>query len=857
MIKARVSLIFVLFSLFLFAQKEKEVPLLKVLNSIEKNFNIKFSFSEEVIKNKSIKLNDKQELLSVIISQIESRTGLEVKKINDRYYTITQKTDNIKICGYIFDEKSNTALADAAVFTKTKGVGTDTKGYFELKGLKAKDTVTFSFVGYEEIKKVVAELNQTKCSKIYIKEASHTLNEIIISSYLTTGIAKNSDGSIVLTPRKQGVLPGLTEADVLLSTQQLPGIQSPIENASGIHIRGGAPDQNLILFDGIKLYNTSHFFGSISAFNPYVVDNVKVYKNASNVKYGNHVSGVIDIETMSDIPSQISAGAGFNFTNADVNTSFPIGEKLGVQFSFRRSISDLLDTPTFDKLSQKVFQNTVLDEGKVLAEEQPFIEDENNFSFLDFNTKVIFKPNDNNTISLQQIRVKNDLKYILVNNNENERRFDFIDIQNEGYGITWDKIWSANFSQKTNINYTNYKLFYDGNKKRDNFIYNLTTKNNEIKEVSFSTIFNQKLNDISALNFGYQFTNSNISYRLVQENDGFSNLLNEDRKSNNQQTLLAEYVLSKDKKYNVNVGVRASYMPLLDKTFFEPRLYGRLRLFPSFWINASAEMKQQYTSKIIEFFTSDFGLENELWAISNGVEIPVLKSKQVTFGVLFDKKGWLIDAEAYFREIDGLTTLATGFDNTNGEEIFNGSARVIGADFLIKKKWTNNFSSWVSYTIGENESDFSGFNEGGKFNGNFNISNAVYVAQQMKFGNFEMSLGWTFRSGLPFSDIVDSGFNDDQIRLQRLANINGRTLPNFHRLDASASYDFYWSKKRKVKSKIGVSFINIYDRKNILRRSYEKEFVVDPNTSEQTDGITTVDTFSLGFTPNVVFRVQF
>lgn len=852
MIKVRLFLIFSLFSVMLLAQKKEKKSLLKVLNSIENTFNIKFSFSEEVVENKLVNVSGKNASLTALLQQIEKKTGLEIKKINDRYYTITN-IKNIKICGYLFDEKTKTPLLDATAVTKTKGIGTNAKGYFELKGLREKDTITFSFVGYESVQKVVRELQGNKCHNIYLKEALQTLNEIIISSYLTTGIAKNSDGSILLTPRKQGVLPGLTEADVLLSTQQLPGIQSPIETASGIHIRGGTPDQNLILFDGIKLYNTSHFFGSISAFNPYIVDNVKVYKNASNVKYGNHVSGVIDIETMSDIPKKLSAGAGFNFTNADVNATFPIGEKLGVQFSFRRSISDLLDTPTFDKLSQKVFQNTVLDEGKVLAEEQPFIEDENNFSFLDFNTKVIFKPNENNAISLQQIRIKNDLKYVLENTNDNERRFDFIDIQNEGYGITWDKTWSAKLSQKTNLNYTNYKLFYDGNKKRDNVIYNFTTKDNEIKEVSFSTIFNQKLNAISELNFGYQFTNSDISYRLVQENDGFADLLNEDRKTNNQQTLLAEYIISKNKKYNVNVGVRASYMPLLDKTFFEPRLYGRLQVFPSFWINTSAEIKQQYTSKIIEFFTSDFGLENELWAISNDVEIPLLKSKQFTFGVLFDKAGWLIDAEAYFKEIDGLTTLATGFDNTNGERIFNGSARVLGADFLVKKKWSNNFSSWVSYTIGENESDFFGFNGGGKFNGNFNISNAVYVAQQMKFGNLDISLGWTFRSGLPFSDIVDSGFNDDQIRLERLANINGRTLPNFHRLDASASYDFYWSKKRKVKSKIGISFINIYNRKNILRRSYEKVF----NTAEFAEEINTVDTFSLGFTPNVVFRVQF
>ncbi|WP_299833529.1 carboxypeptidase-like regulatory domain-containing protein [uncultured Tenacibaculum sp.] len=854
MIKVRLFLISFLFSVLVFAQKE--VPLLDILNSIEKTYNIKFSFSEDIIKNKSIKVDSGDDLLAVLIQQIEKKTGLKIKKINDRYYTIVANTDNIKISGYILDENTQTPLLDAAVFTKKKGVGTDEKGYFELKGLHEKDTVTFSFVGYENIQKTVAELKKEKSINVYLKESSQTLNEIIISSYLTTGIAKKSDGAITLIPRKQGVLPGLTEADVLLSTQQLPGIQSPIESASGIHIRGGTPDQNLILFDGIKLYNTSHFFGSISAFNPYVVDNVTVYKNASNAKYGNHVSGVIDIETMSDVPKKISAGAGFNFTNADINATIPLGEKLGVQFSFRRSISDLLDTPTFDKLSQKVFQNTAIADGETQAEEQPFIEDENNFSFIDFNTKVIYQPNDKNKISFQQIRIKNDLEYELNNEVDNQSRYDFIDIQNEGYGITWNRGWSENLSQETSINYTNYKLFYNGNKKRDGTINDYTIKNNEVKEVTFSSIFNQKLNDISELNFGYQFTHSDISFSLDQENLDLSKRANEsDKKANNQQTILAEYVLSKSKKYNFNVGLRTSYMPLLRKTFLEPRIYGRVQVLPSFWLNTSAEIKQQYTSKIIEFFTSDFGLENELWAISNGKDVPILKSQQVTFGFLFDKGGWLIDTEAYYKNIEGLTSLSTGLDSNSSETIFNGKAAVLGIDILLKKKWTSNISSWVSYTFGENTMDFTGFNDGKSFKGNFNISNALYVAQQLKFGNFDFSLGWTFRTGLPFSDVVDGGFDVEQEQLsQKFENRNQRQLPNFHRLDASATYDFYWSKSRKVKSKIGLSFINIYNRKNILRRTYEE--AADPLNSSRSI-INTVDTFSLGFTPNVVFRVQF
>ncbi|CAM1341707.1 TonB-dependent receptor domain-containing protein [Tenacibaculum amylolyticum] len=851
MLKIRLLLISLFCSTLLISQQEQKKTLKEILTTIEKSFNIKFSFSEEVIEGKVIELNNEKSL-SAILARIETKTGLEIKKISNRYYTIAQKP-NQTICGYVYDIATGLPLENVTIIADGKGVGTNEKGFFTLKNVNPSEIIKISYVGYTSAEKKVSEINNINCERIYIGETLDLLKEVIISSYLTNGVVKKTDGSITLIPRKQGILPGLTEADVLLSTQQLPGIQSPIENAAGIHIRGGTPDQNLILFDGIKLYNTSHFFGSISAFNPYIVDNVTVYKNASNAKYGNHIAGVIDIKTMSDIPEKTSFGAGFNFTTADVNTTIPIDKKLGIQFSFRRSISDILNTPTFDKLSQKVFQNTIIADGSTLTKEQPFIEDENTFSFIDFNTKLIYQPNKNNTISLQQISIKNNLDYILENKNDIEVRSDEINIENDGFGISWNKKWSETLHQETSGYYSNYTLFYDGNKTRNNTIYDYTIKNNEVKEITVSTQLSQKLNEISTLNFGYQFTHSNISFNLEQENtDLFTNAVNKGNNTNNQQTVLLEYILKKSNTFNLHAGLRSSYMPLLDRTFLEPRIYTRLKLFPSFWINASAEFKQQYTSKIVEFFTSDFGLENELWALSNDKEIPILKSQQYTAGLLFNKNGWIIDAEVYYKVIDGLTSLSTGFNNTTGETIFNGNARILGADVLLKKNWSPKISSWISYTFGDNSLNFSGLNEGKSFKGNFSISNAVYLAQQVSIDNWDFSVGYTIRGGLPFSGLRSS-FNEEQQEIQEITNFNINSLPDFHRLDASVTYDFFWDKKRKIRSKVGASFINIYDRKNIIQRSYEK--AIDPNDGRQI--INTVDTFSLGFTPNIVFRIQF
>ncbi len=846
--KQRLFIILFLINISVFCQQKTKRSLRKALQEIERTHKIKFSFSEETIQDKLIEINGENENLTSILSIIEQQTRLIIRKVNDRYYTITKPQGaNMEVCGTIYDSKTKELLSNVSILHKTRGISTNESGFFKFKNLKYSDTLTVSYIGYKSVRKAVSDFKIKQCEVIYLEESSDVLNEIIISSYLTNGVVKKTDGSITLRPRKQGILPGQTEADVLLSAQQLPGVQSPIETASGLHIHGGTPDQNLVLFDGIKLYTTAHFFGSISAFNPYVVDNVTVYKNASNTKFGNHIAGVIDVATMQDVPERTQIGFGFNFTNFDIHSLVRVTDKIGAEISFRRSTSDIVNTPTFNTLSQKVFQNTIISEGETLSE-LPFVEDKNDVSFVDINSKVVYKPNESNKISLQQILIKNDLKYRLTNDQINDIRSDELKIENKGFGITWDKTWGKTLEQETNIYYSNYNLFYDGNIKRDDFIYDFTIKNNTIKDISFSSIIRKKISKKRSINLGYQYTYANVSYNLQKENKVISDEANQfDQQQNNAHTVLAEYVFKDSNKYNLHLGVRSSYLSLLKRFTFEPRLYGKLKVLPGFWLNASAELKQQNTSKVIEFFTSDFGLENELWAISNNDNIPLLKSKQGTLGVIYNRNKWLIDSEFYVKKIDGLTSLTTGF-NSFRETIFNGNATIYGVDLLVKKDWNSIFSSWVSYTFGDASLFFNGFNNDKAFKGNFSISNSVYIAQQMSFRSWNFSLGWTWKTGLPFNGLVSLDPNNGL----EIEQYNSTDLPSYHRLDASATYSFFWDKKKKVKSKIGISLINIYDQENVLKRVNEVTFDKDFNAS-----INTIDTNAIRFTPNMVFRVEF
>ena len=167
-----------------------------------------------------------------------------------------------------------------------------------------------------------------------------TLDNVIVEGFLAKGINKTSE-KVVLYPQKVQTLPGVTDADVLLTLQQLPGVKSPNETASGLHVRGSTGDQNLILWDGIRLYHPGHLFGMISAINPNVEQTVNYYNKAVNPKFGERISSVIDIQTSDKITDKTKINAGINGLNADLyaQTSL-IKDKLGLQLSGRKSFTD-------------------------------------------------------------------------------------------------------------------------------------------------------------------------------------------------------------------------------------------------------------------------------------------------------------------------------------------------------------------------------------------------------------------------------------------------------------------------------------------------------------------------------------
>jgi len=188
----------------------------------------------------------------------------------------------------------------------------------------------------------------------------------------------------------------------------LPGIQSVDERISNLNIRGGTHDQNLILWDGIKMYQSGHLFGLISAFNPYLTENVLVSKNGTSAIYGDGVSSVIDMQTSNTIEREFSGGAGLNMINVDAFGKIPLGKKTALLLSARRSITDLIVTPTFDQYFKRIFQDTDLTNNLGGSN---FISKDERFYFYDVTAKLLYNISKKDKFRFNFLNIYNKIDY--------------------------------------------------------------------------------------------------------------------------------------------------------------------------------------------------------------------------------------------------------------------------------------------------------------------------------------------------------------------------------------------------------------------------------------------------------------
>ena len=663
------------------------------------------------------------------------------------------------------------------------------------------------------------------------------LQEVVVGSYLTSGISRNNNGITSIKPQQFGILPGMIEPDVLQTIQALPGVMSVDETISNINIRGGTHDQNLILWDGIKMYQSGHFFGLISAFNPYLTQHVDVSKNGTSARYGDGVSSVIDMQNANELSHHFKAGVGLNMTHMDGFLVLPLGKKTELQFSTRRSITDWIDTPTYDSYFDRVFQDTDLtNNGRDL---NGTISKDERFYFYDVSAKLLTNLNKKDRLRFNFLTISNDVHYREQStiNDENTESNSFLKQNSLSGGATYLRTWNSKFN--TSLQFYGSKYDLDAN-NQDVINNQRLIQENKVLEYAVKLDTDWFINNHFKLSSGYQFFETGISNLEDMNNPRFKSYIKEVVRTHSVYSELK--YLSSNLNTNVKVGARANYYEKFDVYKLEPRVSFSQRFLNYFRFELLGELKTQTTSQIIDLQNDFLGIEKRRWILANNESIPIIESKQASAGIHYSQNQLLVSAETYLKHVDNITSRSQGFQNQFQYVKDIGSYEVVGLDVLVNKQFENT-SAWLSYSYSENTYQFDIINNGKAFPNNVDIQHAVTFGATHTLGNLKLAIGVNWHTGKPFTEPN----NDDPV-IGNNVNYNApnsSNLKDYFRADFSATYRLKLSETTNAVA--GISLWNLTNQENIINSYYKLE----------DDEVIRIDNTSLGLTPNASLRVSF
>jgi hypothetical protein len=839
---------FLLFFLSLPAQEKQQTPvdLISYIKTLEDRFNIKFSYLNEDLDDFKLSVPENRVSLEDILNYIESKFQIRAEKLDERYYTLT-KSSHVSLCGTVLDNFAENTIPGASLEVLGTKIAqtTDTNGSFSMNNIPRDASLKIRYLGYLTKYIPIEDLiRQESCAKILMAPHYEQLDEVIVYKYLTTGILKEQDGSITLNTAEFGILPGLIEPDVLQTVQALPGIKSIDETVSDINVRGGTNDQNLVLWNGIKMYQFGHFFGLISAFNPYLTDKVSVIKNGTPAAFGDGVSSVIQMETNNHITDGFEGGAGFNFISGDIFGQFPLNDKIGLQFSARRSTTDFLNTPTYSKFFDRAFQDSkVIDENNVTVDDN--ISRNENFFFYDFTGKLLYDINDYHKVRFSAIHINNNLEYVETDETNDETTQSVLEQTNISVGGQLLSQWSDRFSTHLNLYYSRYNL--DAQSIYANQIQQLEQKN-IVDERAIKLNTEYQFSDQLEWTNGFQYIETGVINRAFVTQPSFDTNIKGVIRIHSPYSEIG--YRSYENKFIGKFGARINLIENLytfNKLLVEPRINLNFKLANYLRGQVLGEFKSQTTNQIIDLEQNFLGIEKRRWTLSNDDTLPVTQSMQGSVGINYEKNNFYLGLEGFYKNVDGISTRTQGFQNQNQFSGEIGSYDVKGIEFLINKRG-DHYSTWLSYTYNKNDYTFDSIVPH-SFPNNLDIRHTVSFAGTYNYQNLKLSLGINYRTGKPYTEPLDGDEALDNSFFPARINYrspNSSRLPEYFRADASAIYSFDLS--RRIRANAGVSLLNMTNRKNSLNRYYR---VNDENQIEA------VESVSLGITPNVSFRVNF
>lgn len=860
-----------------------------VLLDLKINYRLEFTYDPELVQGKRISVVFPKTNLDNALNLILAGTGLTYKKTGRNRITIVEGAEeaivdtavsqptrkDFTIKGVIKDKNSGETLpfANLLVRESTNGTTSNIDGYFTLFNVPT-DTMILdvSYIGYRHLSFRLHPDMDVDNIQIRMMDFGVQLAEVVVQAEREEQLIQASTGisQVSISPAALATLPSFGEKDIFRSLQLLPGISGTNESSSGLYVRGGTPDQNLILFDGFTVYHVDHLFGFFSAFNSNAIKDVQLHKGGFDAEFGGRLSSVVELTGKDGNTEQFNMGAGLSLLSYNGFVEAPFAKGKGsFLVAGRRSFQSQFYSNLFDSFTD----NNQTDAPGGAGRGGPggrfgFQEVKPNSYFYDLNAKVTYRPSKDDVISLSFFNGQDNLDNSRNSDNSSfggrfgggnanlnfqSNNTDLTNWGNWGASAKWSHRWSDRFYTNANLSYSNYYSERDRRNEttidRGDSTITRTNGNyeyNDLRDVTFKIDNEWKVSPTNQLEFGLQSTYHDIVYEYTQ-NDTISVLDRADEAYTNAVYIQDRHTFNN--KLILKGGIRASSYSLTEQVYLEPRASLSYLLTDRIKLKGAWGKYYQFATRVVREDIQQGS--RDFWLLANDENVPISSAFHYIGGISYETPSLLFDVEAYYKTLDGLSEYTTRFvpsgfgpgRSLNYEEFFfSGTGIAKGIEFLAQKK-VGKITGWVGYTLGEVKYDFDAFGDE-PFYANQDQTHELKIIGNYKLNKWTFGATFIYATGRPYT--APTGYYEVPLLDGTTADFfevsakNGLRLPDYHRFDISATYDFNLGLS---KASMGLSIFNFYDRNNVWYKEYE---VIEGELLETNVSL-------LDFTPSLFF----
>lgn len=759
------------------------------------------------------------------------------------------------IHGVIRDKASGESLIAAGVYDRNSlaGANTNSYGFYSLTLPAGKVRLRYFYLGYEDVL-LEFELNRDTTLDVRLS-AGVQLQEVEITAGREESIERTTRMSKVDLPVDQiKKVPALLgEVDVLKALQLLPGVSGGNEGTSGIYVRGGSPDQNLILLDGTPVYNVFHLGGIFSVFNADALRNVTLTKGGFPARFGGRLSSVLELNMKEGNMNEFKGEGGLGLISSRATFEGPIvKDKASFMISGRRTYLDVVTAPIFAAV-----QSDSQDLGLKLY-------------FYDLNAKMNWTVNSKHRLYLSGYFGQDVFGADFSEREQNGASSSFdngLDWGNVTTSFRWNYSISPRLFANTSIHYSRYQFnirsAFENKRPPDRQKFSASYFSG-IQDYSVRTDFDYTPSPFHSIKFGAGTTRHRYSPGASQYDLSFSDVVIDTTLGDKPVWATESYLYFEDDmkfgRWGLNAGLHASSFYVQQKTYpsLQPRLSARYFLTNQTTLKASFATMTQFINLLSN---EGAGLPSDLWLPSTR-RIRPQESWQAALGAARVLKGeYELSAEAYYKSMNNVISYREGasflFSNEGWEDkITQGRGEAYGLELFVQKK-KGKLNGWIGYTLSWNYRQFDEINSGRKYRFRYDRRHDFEIVANYELNpRWSISATWQFATGnaitlplLKYQTIDNTGWGITPVEVT--GNKNAATMPAFHKLDLGAEYKL--KKRGFIQHSLVFSVYNAYARANPFYIVTDQDY--DPKTGQNKTVFKQVSILPL--IPNVSYQFKF